>query len=162
MTSFKDSQEAAFRRLVRGAIRKSEMTKSERDVTLAFVNHWLHHRNGKKAFVHPGREQIAKKAKVTVKTVSRTLAMLRAAGVLVPLKHLNGGKGKATEYRVNISALMVLCGCTWVDDFLRHHGLENVPVYASKMSRYVRDKMSHRLTDVGSVVSQNDKSGGAR
>ena len=57
MTSFIDSNEAAFRRAVRDAIRKSALTKSEQAVTLALANLWFHHKA--KGEMHPGREKIA-------------------------------------------------------------------------------------------------------
>lgn len=146
---FKDSQEAAMRRMVRDAIRKGPFTKGQRDVALAIVNHWFHH-NGKRAPIHPGRDKLARKSGVTVKTVSRTLGMLRAAGVLVPVSSLRGGWGSATKYRVNIAALMTLCGCDWLDEFLRGRAL-NVPQVALKMSRKMGDKMSHGLNDTSGL-----------
>lgn len=61
MFSFKDSQEYTLRRLVRGAVRKSPLTRDERDVTLALVNVWFHHRHGPKGYIHPGCQALAKK-----------------------------------------------------------------------------------------------------
>ncbi len=52
--SFRDSNEAAFRRAVRDAIRKSALTKSEQAVTLALANLWFHHK-APKGVMHPGR-----------------------------------------------------------------------------------------------------------
>ena len=108
MTSFKDSQEAAFRRIVRAAIKVGPFTKSERDVTLAFMNHWFVHRNGVKGIVHPGRKKLAQKAGVTPRTVTNVLAFLRRAGVLEAKAHLKGLHGDATEYAVDIDALYAL------------------------------------------------------
>ena len=108
MTSFKDSQEAAFRRIVRAAVRSGPFSKSEQDVVMAFMNHWLHHRNSIKGCVHPGRERIAKKARVSIKTVQRTFAMLRDHGAIVAVGHLNGLQGKATEYEVDLDAFYAL------------------------------------------------------
>lgn len=110
MNSFKDSQEAAYRRLMRDAVRKGGFSKSERDVTLAILNMWFHHRNGPKGFIHPSRKMIAKKADVSVKTVSRTLAMLRGFGALVPVSGTRGGKSHATQYKVDDLGLYQLCG----------------------------------------------------
>lgn len=140
--SFKDSQEAAFRRIMREAIRKGPFTKSERDITLAVINHWFHHKGGSKPFIHPSRESIATKAGVSIKTVSRALDMLRTIGVLVPVSGLGGGKAKATRYEVSILHLMTYCGCDWVDEFMRGY-YRNVPLNDTKMSRY-------RLNDSGS------------
>ena len=141
--SFKDSQEAAFRRVVRDCIKGGPLTKSERDVTLALVNIWFHHRNGPKGFIHPSREQIAKKTGVTVKTVSRTMGLLRDLEVLKPVSGIKGGQGKSTQYKVDVWTLCAFCGADWLPAFT-----QNVPVTDGGMSRYVRDKMSHCLTDV--------------
>lgn len=141
-----------MRRLVRDAIRKGPLTKSQRDVTLAVMNHWFHHKS-KRAPIHPGREKLAAKAGVTVKTVSRTLAMLRSANVIVPVGGIRGGFHSATKYRVQIGPLMTLCGCDWLDDFVRGYGL-NVPQGGPEMSHKVRDKMSHGLMSVAPTLSQ--------
>lgn len=141
---FKDSQEAAFRRMVRDAVRKGPFTRAERDVTLAIINHWFHHKGGAKPFIHPSREAVAKKAKVSVKTVSRALEMLRTIEALRPVSGIGGGKAKATQYKVSLPHLMAYCGCNWVDEFMRGYRA-NVPVSGVEMSRYSRDKMSHCL-----------------
>jgi hypothetical protein len=160
MTNFKDSQEAAFRRLVRQAIRKADFTKSERDVTLALVNHWFHHKGSSGGLVHPGREKLAKRAKVSVRTVASTLAMLRAAGVLEPVSNLYGGKGKATAYRLQIHPLLTLCGCDWVDDFLHGMAAQNCTVSGQGIARYARAKIAHRINYVETHPSQERESEG--
>lgn len=134
VTSFKDSQEAAFRRLVRDAIRKGDFTKGERDVIIALVNHWFHHKGKNKGIVHPGRAKLAKKAGVSVRTVASTLAMLRAAGAISVVEYPNGGRN-ASRYSINIRPLMTLCGCDWVDDFLRG-AADNCTVYAAKIAQF--------------------------
>lgn len=146
-TDFKNSQEAAFRRIVRSAVRKGPFTKSERDVTLVLVNHWFHHKA--KGRIHPGRAKIAKASKVTEKTVSRTFGKLRAAGVMNALSPLKGNRHKATEYEIDVTALLVLCGCDWVDTIRR-----NVPSKFAEMSHLGRDKMSHRNKNVSPSLSQ--------
>lgn len=151
--AFKDSQEAAMRRMVRTAVRNGPFTRAERDVTLAIVNHWFHHKSGPKGFIHPSREAIAKKAKVCVKTVSRSLDVLRGNTILVPVSGIGGGKAKATRYNVDLHSLMVVCGCVWATEFLRGASA-NVPVSGAEMSRYGRDKMSHCLNDVASTLRQ--------
>ena len=143
---FKDSQEAAFRKMVRAAVRKGDFTKSERDITLALVDLWFHHKGGPKPYIHPSRAKVGRKAGVTEKTVSRALAMLRAANVLTAISGTKGGQGRATQYRLNIWPLMTLCGCDWVDEFMRGYR-ENVPVNVPVMSRYNEDKMSRCLID---------------
>ena len=89
--SFRASNEAAFRQLVRAAIRKSDMTKGEQAVALAVANLWFHHRNGPEGIIRPGRQRLALKARVSVRTVASTLAMLRAASVLVAVEYAKGG-----------------------------------------------------------------------
>lgn len=137
--SFKDSQEAAFRRVVRDTIRRTAFSKADRDVTLALVNHWFVHRHSPKGVVHPGRDKLARKAGVSIKTVSRCLDMLRHFGVLTAVAHLEGLHGKATEYQVSIPALMGLRSLKKAD--LSVNGGTNVPTSG-------RDKMSHRSCDV--------------
>lgn len=140
---FKDSQEAAFRRLVRATIRKGPFTKSERDVILAFVNHWFAHRA--KGAVHPGRKKLAKRADVAVITVKRTLAKMRDAGVINAEAHLHGLRGKATEYTVDTVALFAFCGSKIPGDFV--NGGSNEPTRG-----WV--KMSHRINNIITFPSQ--------
>jgi hypothetical protein len=118
MTNYKDSTEYAYRRLVRAAIRKSNMTKSDRDITLAIVNLWFHHRNGPKGYIHPGRKHLAKKANVSIITVARCLTRLRDSHVILAIKNPKGEGQKPTQYVVNIHALMLHCGQYWLDEFM--------------------------------------------
>jgi len=157
MRDFKSSQEAAFRRLVRHSIRSGDFTKGERDVIIALVNHWFHHRA--KGPIHPGREKIAKKAGVSVRTVASTMSMLRAASVLNPVSNLKGGHGAATRYTINSHALFVLCGCDWVDDFVRGRG-ENCTVVGSEIARLSRAKIAHGIYTTSNTSFP--KSGGAK
>lgn len=108
--SFKDSQEAAYRRLMRGWVRRAPFTKAERDVTLAILNVWFHHRNGAKKYIHPSRYALANKAGVSVKTVSRALETLRSGGALVVMSDTKGGRSTATRYRVDDLCLLAMCG----------------------------------------------------
>lgn len=153
MKSFKDSQEAAFRRMVRDAVRKAAMTKGERDVTLAIVNYWFHHKGTGKP-IHPGREKLAKRAGVSLRTVASTLAMLRAAGVLNPVSNLKGGFKTATRYQVNVSALLSLCGCDWLDDFLRG-ARSDCTVVNREFARLSHAKIAHGIYSVQSRPSQS-------
>ena len=155
MASFKDSQEHAFRRLVRAAIRKGDFTKGERDVILALVDHWMHHKA--KGPIHPGRNKLAKRAGVSVRTVSSTLASLRAAGVLNPVSNLHGGFGTATRYRVNIHALMTLCGCDWLDDFLQGCRGSNCTVAKPEIARLSLAGIAHGINNVKPAFPQSKK-----
>lgn len=170
---FRKGQEASFRRLVREVIRKGPFTKSERDVTLALVDQWFHHKGGPKPYIHPGREKLAKRAGCTVKTVSRTLGKLSAAGIAEPLSHAKGGRGKATTYRINLIALLAYCGCNWLDEFARMTGpagVQNVPVSGSEMSRFWASKTgtkcpavyNQRASCTEDPIQDDEISGGVR
>lgn len=153
MSDFQHGDEAKFRREVRAMIRRGPFSKAERDVVLAFANHWMHHRSTAQT-VHPGREKLAARAKVTIKTVTRCLALLRQFGAIEATAHLNGLHGNATEYCVNMVRLSLLCGKK--RDEIRVYGGTNVPTCG-------RDKMSHRINNVISYPSQDLKlSGGAK
>lgn len=145
MTAFKDSQEAAFRRVIRQAIRRGPFSKSERDVTLAFVNHWFQHRNSEKKVVHPGRRKLAKRAGVSVRTVASTLDLLRRHGAIVAVAHLHGLHGNATEYVVNVPALTDLCAKSKTD--IRVNGVQ----FCTGSGRA---KIAHRISNVVAFPSQ--------
>jgi hypothetical protein len=158
--SFRDSNEAAFRRLVRAAIRKSEMTRGEQAVTLVLANLWFHHRNGPEGVIRPGRERIGRAAGVSIKTVTRTLAKLRSAGCLIAVSHDKGGRA-ATRYRLRLLPLLVLCGAnlpSWVDGELAPMRAGNVPLSEAEMSRFTRDKMSHGISTVAKRHSRTSQS----
>jgi hypothetical protein len=108
---FASSQEAGFRRRTRDMVRKSNLTRAEKDILLAFLNHWFVHRH--KGPVHPGKAKLAKRANVSVRSVKYTLALLRDCGVLIPIAYAsgnqNGERGKATEYEVDQIKLITLC-----------------------------------------------------
>lgn len=104
---FRNSPEANFRRLYRDLARKSQLTRSEKEVLLAFLNHWFHHRS--KGPVHPGRKKLAKRAKVHINTVKATLSLLRDFGAIEATAHLEGLEGNATEYTVDVDRLEALC-----------------------------------------------------
>lgn len=93
-----------LRRIIRRN-RGKVLTNSEIKVLVALVNLWLYHRNGPKGYIHPGREELAKKTAVHSKTVSRSLDKFRSLGIAVPLKHLSGGNGRSTQYRIDTAAI---------------------------------------------------------
>jgi len=150
---FTDSNEARFRRDVRADVRKGPFTKSERDVVLAFVNHWFQHRKSPKGFVHPGRTKLAKRAGVSIATVKRTLAMLRDNGAIVPVGYLEGLHGKATEYTIDTIALTELCAKKKAN--ITRNGGSNDPTQG-------RVKMTHRINNVITFPAKNKNTiGGA-
>lgn len=139
---FTDSQEAAFRRLTRQAIRRGDFTRGQRDVMLAFVNFWFHHRAKGNGTVYPGRKKLAARAKVSIRTVASVLDLMREAGAIVAIAHLHGKNGKATEYRVDPVSLFAMCGvqfptasvigvqnCTGVGRAKIAHQLNNVVTF---------------------------------
>lgn len=149
---FQDCAEAKFRRDVRSMIRRGPFTSAEREVVLAFVNHWLHHRK-RSEVIHPGRTKLAKKAKTSVATVKRCLSVLREYEVIDAVAHLDGLRGNATEYTVNIARLSLLCGLKKTDR--RVNGGSNDPTCG-------RVKMTHRLSDVIDLRSHREKLAGGR
>lgn len=131
--SFRDTQEATFRRLQRDKVRKSHLTRAERDVLLAFLNHWFHHRHD--GPVHPGRKKLAKRARVSLRMVNYTLAMLREFGVIEAVSFETGncaeGMGMATEYTLDVWNLTILCAedkdvlIDWRREFkMRYNGVQ--------------------------------------
>ena len=152
MSDFKKSQEAAHRRFVRSMIRKGPFTKGERDVTLALVNYWFHHKGGAKDYIHPGRKKLAKKAGVSVRTVASTLALLRDWGAIKAVGHLNGLHGNATEYVVDEYALLAFCDGVAHEQILRLavNGVQNCTGSG-------RAKIAHRINNVDSYPNQKSQ-----
>lgn len=148
---FKNSQEAAFRRIVRNKIKSGPFTKSERDVALAFFNHWFFHRTSAKKVVHPGRKKLARKANVTPRTVTNALRLLRFHKAIIAVDHLAGLHGNATEYVVDVDALFYLCDFEKSDP--RVNGWKKVPSDGM-------EKISTRSCDVVPFPSQKIKSNG--
>lgn len=148
---FNAGSEAAFRRIIRNQIRKGPFTKGQRDVALAFFNHWFFHRTSTKKVVHPGRDKLARKAGVSVRTVATTLDLLREHGAIIAVAHLNGLHGKATEYVVDVVAMTELCDLKKTD--LRVNGVQKVPTVGSA-------KIARRSCDVVPFPSQKIKSSG--
>ena len=107
---FNASIEAAWRRILRQAISESGMTRGQKAVTTKIVDLWMHHRNGPKGYIHPGREKLAKAAKVSVRTVATTLSELRSAGVLRVVGRPKGEGQRPTEYAISTLRLLDLCG----------------------------------------------------
>jgi hypothetical protein len=125
-SNFKDSQEARFRRNCRDAIRRSQLTRTEKEIAICFLNHWFVHRH--KGAVHPGRSKIAKRTGASIKTVSRTFALLRDCHVIEATAFLSGMNGKATEYAVDTRFLF------WL------HKLDKATFRAFKAARLAKEK----------------------
>lgn len=143
---------------LRRLIARSSYTPTQRSILNAMLGLWFRH-----GFepVHPGREALAKKARVCVKTISRQLAILVRQGVLVVHAFGKGGVHRATQYRINVVRLQEMCGASHALEIVPpeviHRGAEfgkNVPQIAGQVSRKslakntpkVRDKMSHWIS----------------
>ena len=127
-------------------------------MTLALANLWFHHKP--KGEMHPGRAKIARKARVSIKTVTRTMAKLKQAGCLIALSHEKGGRA-STRYRLRPLRLMVFCGAqlpAWVEGELAPLTTGNVPLSEAGMSRFAGDKMSHGISTVAKRSSRTSKS----
>lgn len=171
MKTFRDSTAHAFQRLVRSAISKSTLTRSQQAVTLALVNQWFHHKA--KGEMHPGREKLADKARCSVRTVAATLSMLRAAGVIKATSYESGGR-RATRYRLRFTPLLILCGADlpdWMEGELRPIQMQNCTVSegknctvsGAKIARLPRAKIAHGSKDVSSPeksLSDSDRDNG--
>lgn len=161
-TAFRDSAASAFQRLVRTTIRKSGLTKGQQAVTLAVVNLWFHHKSGPGAVIYPGREKLAKKADVSVRTVATTLDMLRAAGVLRVVSHPKGGRA-ATRYRVRVTPLLILCGADlpdWMEGELRLFTGQSCTLSEPEIARFGSAKIAHgkkKKKYVSSDETQSDE-----
>ncbi|MCA1298019.1 hypothetical protein [Stappia indica] len=141
MKSFKDSQEFAFRRYVRAATRKSRfLTKSQRVIVAALFDLWSHHKE--KGRITPKRAVIARKTLTSERTVASTLAMLRDAGVMIEIGRATGGRGKATAYRMNLGALLLLIGAKIPD--CAPAGLVEYKPFKPARSRPLRPVARHR------------------
>lgn len=107
---FAKSKTAEEERRIRRMIRRSKaLSRSERDVLMALVNLWFYHRSGPTGEMHPGCDRIAKRAKVSVITVKRSLKLFRERRVLTALAYLEGGR-KATRYTMDLANL-----AAWLD-----------------------------------------------
>lgn len=153
MTDFKTSTEAAWRRVVRAAIRnadKGDLTKTEKDLTIAIVNLWFHHRNGPRGYIHPSKKVLAKKAKCSVRTVATCLTKLRNVGALRPVSHMRGGKGFSTRYKVNLRSLFTFCGCDYPDEIAINCTLTEL-----KIAHLGYAKIAHCISNVPSYEKKN-------
>lgn len=68
-----------------------------RTVLLALADHADH--NGRR--VYPGVELLAWKTELSERRVRALLSILRKLGILIPVRYLVGGRGHATEYRLD-------------------------------------------------------------
>lgn len=152
---FRKSQENRFRTTQRGLVRKSCLTRAEKEVVLAFLNHWFVHRH--KGAVHPGRKKLAKRSGASMRTVNRALAMLRDFDVIQPVAFERGncgeGFGMATEYTCNTEHLGILCGlpAKALKNWRKKHNSSNIGVPNGKGSGDA--KMAPRNKPVLKVIS---------
>lgn len=157
MSVYAGSPEAAFRRFVRQSIRKAPITRSDRDILTSLANFWFHHEGNGRGYIHPGREKLAARARVSIVTVARCLQKLRDAGVIAIVSHPNGGWGTATRYKVNITQLLRFCGHKFPDEMageLASISTSNDTHFGGKMIHTLGIKMIHGYNTVQHGVSQ--------
>jgi hypothetical protein len=108
MHDFRQSTEFAFRKLVRASIQKhAPFPPNHRNILVALVDLWFHHRNGPLGCIHPSREQLVKTANCKRETVKRALGVFREIGILIVVSDMKGGRKKATRYKVDIEAVLL-------------------------------------------------------
>lgn len=145
---FTKSVEMAYRRMVRSSVRACrDLTKGDREVLVAMLNLSWHY--GGRRPIYPGVARLAKRAKVTERTVKRALAKFRAAGLIEVVSHASGGKG-STRYTLDEVAILVLCDAKLVAIWE-----QNVPRLKVEMSPGGGDKMSPDIKDRFDCTSTN-------
>lgn len=100
---FIGSQAYTDMQYVRRAISKSGLNANRRDALRYIVNLWFYHRNitGE---IHPGVEKIAKKLRLSIRTVKSILNEFRRAGFMAAIAYAKGGR-KATRYRIDVDQI---------------------------------------------------------
>lgn len=111
---FLESDHGLERKLAREAVDKAfkegKFSRTERDLARTILNLWFHHRGEKQTgVIRPGRTYLARKNKCSVRTVASLLKRFREAGLLHTIAYAKGGR-RATQYRLDVKALMVWCG----------------------------------------------------
>lgn len=110
-SNFSDSQEATFRRCIRSSVRDSNLTRGEKEIALAFLNHWFVHRRD--GAVYPGRKKLAKRTGASMRAVNYAFCLFRDFGAITAVAYATGNadgeRGKATEYTVDTIRLIALC-----------------------------------------------------
>lgn len=109
MSDFVNTAEAALRRVFRQAVKRSSMTRTEKEITMVILNLWLYYRHST-GFIHPSKALIARRAKCSRASVKRCLQTLKTVGVLIVIRHAKGGKRLAPHYLMDMSQLAEFCG----------------------------------------------------
>lgn len=104
ITGFKASKSFADAQFIRRAINKSSLSASRRNALRHLVNLWYYHRCGA-GEIHPGAEKLAKKWRLSLRTVKTILKEFREAGFIKAIKYANGGKN-ATRYTVDLDQII--------------------------------------------------------
>lgn len=88
---------------MRRIISRLRLSKNEQAVLQAIVNLWFFHRyvSGE---IHPGREAIAAKSGLSVRTVASFMAKFRSFGFISPVAYAKGGRN-STRYVVDLDAI---------------------------------------------------------
>lgn len=101
---FLNSDAAKERRSMRRTVRDLGLSKNDQEILQFLVNMWFSNRYVA-GEIHPGRERVSKKVRLSVRTVARALAKFRDCGFLVPVQYAKGGR-KSTRYTVNFVAII--------------------------------------------------------
>ncbi len=104
ISGFKASKSYADAQFIRRAINKAALPANRRDALRHLVNLWYYHRNGT-GEIHPGAETLAKKWRVSLRTVKTILKEFREAGFISAIKYAKGGKN-STRYTVDLDRII--------------------------------------------------------
>jgi hypothetical protein len=85
--------------LISGAVWDLKLSRSDREVLLALADY----AEDDGTRVYPSVGRLAWKTDLSERQIQRALANLRERGLIVPVRYASGGKGHATEYRIDLS-----------------------------------------------------------
>lgn len=86
--------------LLMGRVFAYQFTHRQQTVLLAMADH----ANDDGTDVRPGMKRLMWKTSYCKSEVNRALRELREMGVLIPVRYANGGRGRVTEWEINLSA----------------------------------------------------------
>ncbi len=145
---YKDSDDAAEARYLRGVIRKikkDQLTKTQSIVLMLLFNlHWKHKRAA--GTIAPTTAVLAKRADCSVRTVKTALDTFRKSGILTVKKYGKGGR-RATVYTFSTDALCAVYAPTkavTIPGELGYHG----GVSQSKPARENRAKIAREYIGI--------------
>jgi hypothetical protein len=81
---------------ISGLVWELELAPMDKFVLLAYADHADHLGHN----VRPSLKLICRKTRLKERAVQYVVQRLRAAGYMIPVRHLEGGRGHTTEYRI--------------------------------------------------------------